>query len=121
MWTYGLLAVTPEIDALVGAFYKETLRGYWPPARALVDAGYSGIEFPFHERGAPKFEMERNWTLLQLSGYLDTWSAVTRYKKANGENPVGRFVAALRPLWSKDDTARRVPGPWKCESAPSER
>lgn len=39
-----------------------------------------------------KEEMERNWTLAHLSGYMDTWSAVARYRKANGESPVGRFV-----------------------------
>jgi ubiquinone/menaquinone biosynthesis C-methylase UbiE len=111
MWTYGLLSITPEIDALMLSFYKDTLRGYWPAERALVDAGYSGIAFPFAGRSAPRFEMERNWTLEQLSGYLETWSAVTRYQKANGESPVGRFVTALRPLWGHDDTARRVTWP----------
>jgi ubiquinone/menaquinone biosynthesis C-methylase UbiE len=111
VWTYGLLSITPEIDALMLSFYKDTLRGYWPAERALVDAGYSGIAFPFLERSAPQFEMERNWTLEQLSGYLETWSAVTRYQKANGESPVGRFVTALRALWGHDDTARRVTWP----------
>jgi ubiquinone/menaquinone biosynthesis C-methylase UbiE len=111
VWTYGLLSITPEIDALMLSFYKDTLRGYWPAERALVDAGYSGIAFPFVERSAPKFEMERNWTLEQLSGYLETWSGVTRYKKANGESPVGRFVTALRAIWGHDDTARRVTWP----------
>ena len=111
VWTYGLISVTPEIDALVGTFYKETLRGYWPPERALVDAGYSGIEFPFHERTVPKLEMEKNWTLPKLSCYLNTWSAVTRYRKTHGESPVGQLVAALRPLWGEGDTARRVTWP----------
>jgi SAM-dependent methyltransferase len=111
VWTYGLLSITPEIDALMLSFYKDTLRGYWPAERVLVDAGYSGIAFPFTERSAPKFEMERNWTLVQLAGYLQTWSAVTRYQKANGESPVGRFVSALRAVWGHDDTARRVTWP----------
>jgi SAM-dependent methyltransferase len=111
VWTYGLLSITPEIDAFMLSFYKDTLRGYWPAERALVDAGYSGIAFPFAERNAPRFEMERNWTLEQLSGYLETWSAVTRYREANGESPVGRFVAALRAVWGHDDTARRVTWP----------
>jgi SAM-dependent methyltransferase len=111
VWTYGLLSITPEIDVLIKSFYKGTLGGYWPAERALVDAGYAGIDFPFTERSAPGFEMERNWTLAHLAGYMDTWSAVARYRKANGESPVGRFVATLEPLWGAADTTRRVTWP----------
>jgi ubiquinone/menaquinone biosynthesis C-methylase UbiE len=95
VWTYGLLSITPEIDASIRSFYKDTLRGHWPPERALVDAGYAGVPFPFTERSAPNFIMTRNWTLAQLAGYLDTWSAVSEYRKARGESPVGHFIAAL--------------------------
>jgi len=111
VWTYGLLSISPEIDVLIGSFYRDTLRGYWPPERALVDAGYSGVPFPFAERAAPVFRMTRNWTLAQLSGYLDTWSAVSEFRRVNGENPVGRFVAALEPMWGDRATARRVTWP----------
>lgn len=111
VWTYGLLSISPEIDVLIGSFYRDTLRGYWPQERALVDAGYAGVPFPFAERAAPVFRMTRNWTLTQLSGYLDTWSAVSEFRRVNGENPVGRFVAALEPMWGDRATARRVTWP----------
>ncbi|MEP6732278.1 MAG: class I SAM-dependent methyltransferase [bacterium] len=111
VWTYNLISVTPEIDALIRAFYRVTLGGYWPKERALVEVGYSGLNFPFDEQKTPTFEMERNWTLQQFSGYLETWSAVSSYRDANGESPVGRFVAGLRQAWGEDDTARRVTWP----------
>ena len=111
VWTYGLLSISPEIDVLLNSFYRETLRGYWPPERALVDAGYKGLVFPFSERATPSFRMTRKWTLKQLSGYLDTWSAVSEYRKANGSSPVGRFVAGIEPLWGDNATARRVTWP----------
>jgi SAM-dependent methyltransferase len=111
VWTYGLVSISPEIDVLVRSFYKETLRGYWPPERALVDAGYSGIPFPFAERTTPVFQMSRSWTLKQLAGYLDTWSAVSAYRTANGVSPVGRFVAALEPVWGDVATSRQVTWP----------
>jgi SAM-dependent methyltransferase len=111
VWTYQLLSISPEIDELVGSFYRDTLRGYWPRERAMVDAGYIGLPFPFAERAAPSFRMTRNWTLEQLTGYLDTWSAVTQYRKINGISPVGHFAAALEPMWGDNATPRRVTWP----------
>jgi SAM-dependent methyltransferase len=111
VWTYGLLSVTPEIDVLIRSFYRETLGGYWPAERALVDAGYAGVPFPFAERLAPGFVMTRNWTLDQLSGYLDTWSAVSEYRKINGTSPVGHFISSLKATWGDNATARRVEWP----------
>jgi SAM-dependent methyltransferase len=111
VWTYGLLSISPEIDALVSTFYRSTLAGYWPAERALVDAGYRTLAFPFAERAAPNFSMNSNWTLAQLAGYLDTWSAVSQYRIINGDSPVGRFVAALEPNWGDVATVRRVTWP----------
>jgi len=111
VWSYGLLSISPEIDVLVNSFYRETLGGYWPPERARVDAGYAALPFPFTELVAPNFHMTRNWTLAQLMGYLDTWSAVSEYRKRNGASPVGRFVAELEPTWGDNATLRRVTWP----------
>ncbi|MDB4892205.1 MAG: ubiE/COQ5 methyltransferase family protein [Gemmatimonadetes bacterium] len=113
VWTYGLLSVTPEIDVLIWSFYKDTLGVYWPAERALVDAAYAGLAFPFAERVAPGFVMTTNWTLDQLSGYLDTWSAVSKYRNINGASPVGRFISSLQMIWGDNATARRVTWPMK--------
>lgn len=111
VWTYGLLSISPQIDSSIRTFYKETLRGYWPPERALVDAGYASIPFPFAERSTPTFRMSRSWTLEQLAGYMDTWSAVSEYRRVNGVSPVGRFVAATEPVWGDVATSREVTWP----------
>ena len=99
VWTYGLLSIEPAIDDQIRTFYTAKVGAYWPAERALVDAGYRQIDFPFHEVMPPNFEMTTNWTLFQLSGYLESWSAVSRYKKAQGESPVGRFISSIQPLW----------------------
>lgn len=111
VWTYGLLSVTPEIDIAIGAFYRETLRGYWPVERALVDAGYAGMPFPFEEHATPRFEMTGNWTLAQLVGYLSTWSAVSQFEKSHGTSPLGQIATTLKPLWGNNATVRRVRWP----------
>jgi SAM-dependent methyltransferase len=111
VWTYGLLSIGPEMDHLVGHLYRDILGSYWPAERALVDSGYAGIAFPFEELHVPRFEMEAWWTLAQLGAYLDTWSAVTQYRRAHVESPIASFLASMAPFWGPTDVARRVTWP----------
>jgi|SRR5258708_15211707 len=110
-WTYKLLSVAPEIDAILKAFYSDTVGPFWPPERALVDAGYRSILFPFREIEPPTFVMEAAWTLGHLRGFLDTWSAVTRYRKARGTDPVAGVIDELAGMWGRPDVTRRVTWP----------
>jgi len=110
-WTYKLLSIDPEIDAVLNVFYSETMGPFWPPERALVDAGYRSIRFPFREIEPPTFVMEAAWTLGHLRGFLDTWSAVTRYRKALGTDPVAGLIDELAGMWGRPDVTRRVTWP----------
>ncbi|MEP6992034.1 MAG: class I SAM-dependent methyltransferase [bacterium] len=101
VWSYGLLRVNPEIDAVLHAFHMDELGQYWPPERALVNRGYADLPFPFAEVAVAPFEMRADWTSAQLAGYLETWSAVTRFRKANGFSPVKRVMDTIRPLWDQ--------------------
>lgn len=111
VWTYGLISVDPAIDARVNFFYKEDLAGFWPAERALVETGYGTLFFPFRELEAPRFRMEAEWTLEQLAGYLETWSAVTRYRRAKGKSPVSEFIDSIRPHWGSPQEVKRVSWP----------
>ena len=111
VWMYGLLSVDPAIDERIAHFNRDVVGRYWPKERALVEAGYGGIAFPFDEIQAPPMVMEAQWTLGQVGAYLDTWSAVIRFKQAEGGNPVGRFITSIARLWGDADTARRVTWP----------
>jgi len=75
-WCYSLLRIEPTLDAVIDCLYGETLKGYWPPGRASVDAGYRDVQAPFATIDSPDFAIEVHWTLPQLLGYLRTWSAV---------------------------------------------
>lgn len=111
VWSYALMAVEPEIDALVDSFYGETLAGFWPPERRHVDARYESLPFPFAEIDVPRLEMTRSWTLGELMGYVGTWSAVHRFRAANGEKELTRFASRLAELWGSRERARRVRWP----------
>jgi SAM-dependent methyltransferase len=110
-WTYGLLTVDGEVDGLIRQFYRNDIGPYWPAERAIVDAGYGSLPFPFRELEAPAFAMEADWTLDQLAGYLRSWSGVSRYVSVKGVDPVPAFVDALRPRWGPAGTIRRIRWP----------
>jgi SAM-dependent methyltransferase len=111
-WTYGGSRFDdPRIDEIHRRFYTGTIGPYWPPERALVEAGYRTIEFPFDEIVPPAFEMEANWPLAAFLGYVGTWSAVTRFREACGFDPVGRLGEELRPHWGESDALRRIRWP----------
>jgi SAM-dependent methyltransferase len=93
IWNYGVCHIAPEVDAVVGKFYAETVGPYWPPERRHAENGYRELDFPFPELPLPRLNLEVRWTAAEFVTYLHTWSAVTRYAQAHGVDP----VAALRP------------------------
>src|SRR5207249_9493669 len=82
--TYGLVRVDHAIDHLVDRFYVDVLGSYWPPERRHVEDGYRSLAFPFQEIVTPHFEMQASWTLVDLIGYVETWSAVWALEQAEG-------------------------------------
>lgn len=72
VWTYSLLKISGEIDKIINAYHFSTLKNYWDPERKYVDDGYATIPFPFTEIKTPAFNIELNWSLNELEGYLNT-------------------------------------------------
>jgi SAM-dependent methyltransferase len=111
VWAYTLLKIASEIDVLVDRFYYETTEDHWPPERKIVEGRYCGIAFPFHELTPPSFQLEENWCLDQLLGYLRTWSATQRFIKERGFDPVNDLEHELLPKWGERNQARLVHWP----------
>ncbi|MGH8396641.1 MAG: class I SAM-dependent methyltransferase [Gammaproteobacteria bacterium] len=111
VWCYGLCSITPEIDAVVQSFYNNAIGAYWPPERVLIDEGYRTIEFPFKDVPTPAFSMNQHWNLQQFLAYLDTWSAVRRFIKQNGWDPVKDFGNNLNEIWGSSMDKHQVRWP----------
>ncbi len=111
IWTYNVANVSPAIDRLLERFYTETVGPYWPGDRVLVNEGYRNIEVPFEEFTPPEFSMEAEWTLEHLLGYLRTWSAVARYSKEQGHDPVADLAPELTDRWGTPDGRHRIRWP----------
>ena len=100
-----------DLDSVIDAFYTNVIGPYWPPQRTLIEADYRTLPFPFDELSPPAFEMTARWTLPQLLGYLQTWSAVDRYRAANGDDPVIPLGNELAVHWGDADASRDVRWP----------
>ena len=97
-WAYKVVRTNHEnINKLIDRFYSETIHNYWDPERRHVDEEYSNIPMPFREVRNPGFATQLSWDLQTLEGYLNTWSAVQHYVRANGVNPVNQLMEEVGP------------------------
>lgn len=99
VWSYSLGGTESGIDKVIHDFYSGPVGPYWPPERRLVEEEYRTFAFPLKELDVPPFVMEAEWTADHLLGYIRTWSAVEKYKAAEGTDPVESIEAEIRRLW----------------------
>ena len=106
VWTYGVFRAEgvdgTAVQTLLDRFYYETVGPCWPPERRHVENGYADLAFPFCELEPPLCAMAVDWSLDDLSGYLRSWSATSRYGELYGCDPVPALVEELVPYWGGD-------------------
>ena len=105
---YGVVHVERDLAAIVDRFYWQTLAGFWPQERRIVEEGYRSLPFPFPETRAPAFAMTATWSLPELLGYVQTWSAVQAIERARGGEAYAGFARALARAWGDPDRRRDV-------------
>ncbi len=102
VWCYSRLKTQPSVEAIIEEIFDETLDGYWDPQRHYPDTGYVGIQFDFTELPIPEeLSIKVSWSLEQLVGYLNSWSAVHKFIAARGFNPIEQMVPKLRAAWGE--------------------
>lgn len=100
---YNLMTIDEESDRIIRHFYSDILGDkYWDKERKYPDEQYKTIPFPFQEIQTPSFSQKVKWNLDELIGYLNTWSAVQHYIKANGTNPVDDVKTEFEKIWGKE-------------------
>jgi SAM-dependent methyltransferase len=111
VWTYNLFRVTPEIDTVIDNLYWNILDGYWAPERKMVESGYADLDMPFQEVALPRFDMSANWSLPQLLGYLETWSAIGKYREIEELDPLVETAANLQQVWGDVAAEKEISWP----------
>ena len=106
-WAYGLHSVSPQIDTVTHLLYEHILGSYWPKERKIVEKKYQDISFPFHEIDTPVFQIELDWTLSELVGYLYTWSSVQKFIAKNNSDPIKQIYDDLAAAWGEKNTWNR--------------
>lgn len=109
--SYATVRVDEAVDAVIEPFYSGVLRGYWPPERRHVEAGYRSLPFPFAEIDAPALELRALWSLPELLGYIRTWSAVGALEAADAAGALGGLEAGLAHAWGSPSTRRAIRWP----------
>ena len=101
---YGLMQTSAKLNEAVLHFYKNIVGPYWDKERRYVDENYQTIPFPFTELEPIQLQNKYEWNFEQLIGYLNTWSAVQHYIKANNKNPVELYYSELKEGWGDKQT-----------------
>ena len=109
--TYGVLELEPEVSQVFSRFYRDVIGPFWPPERALVDSGYSTIDFPFSELPAPRMAIRQAWNLPELLGYVSTWSAVRAAVDAGRQDLLASFADDIGGAWGDAGARRSVSWP----------
>jgi SAM-dependent methyltransferase len=99
LWCYARPRVRRGVDAVIDRLCDRVVGPFWPPERALVEAGYASLALPFEELQAPRFDMRAFWSLAQFEGYVDTWSSAQAYRLAHGRSPVAAVHDDLAAVW----------------------
>ena len=108
IWGYGFCNISPEIDAILHPYGREFLTPYWSERNTIALEGYRQFPFPFVSVATPHFQMRTTWSLPQLKGYLDSWSATQAYKVSVGADPFEAIEASLISAWGDPTRSRQI-------------
>ncbi|HEY6853638.1 MAG TPA: class I SAM-dependent methyltransferase [Gemmatimonadales bacterium] len=109
--SYGTVRADASVGPLIDQFYSDALGPLWPPERRLVEDGYRSLPFPFTEVTTPPFEIRVDWTLADMMGYIETWSAVRAMERVEGRGPIVAFEKQLARAWGDSKATRPVRWP----------
>lgn len=99
IWTYSLPKISTEIDQLTLHFQEKIVGEFWQKENQFVSEEYKTIPFPFKEIETPSFKFQKEITLDDLKGLLESWSATQRYMNQHGQNPIKEIEGKLNKLW----------------------
>jgi len=91
IWGYGTNSLNhKEADNyFFNDYYKGVLNSYWESGRDHLDNEYMSIPLPnFYITERRKTSMEKTMDYQSFFGYLNTWSALLKYRKLNSDDPL---------------------------------
>lgn len=99
---YGMVRVRQDVNPIIDGLYEEAFTTYFSNSRMFLDNNYETIPFPFDEISSPDFSNTFRWTLAELQGYFNSWSAIQKIKSERGYNPANETIAKLKKKLPRD-------------------
>jgi hypothetical protein len=104
IWGYNLMTTTDDhINAAINNFYANVVGPYWDDERKYLEQNYETVPFGFPLLSYQTFSIETRWSLEDLTGYLNSWSAVQHFITANEYNPVNGFEEEISTILKNDE------------------
>ena len=104
IWAYARpeFIIQKSLDKTFQNFYYNVIGKYWDAERQHIDAHYRTVPFPFTEIQTANFPMTFNWHQYEFEGYLNSWSSVQNFKKANdGFSPIEELMLDMSADWGE--------------------
>lgn len=102
-WTYYTPVFGDATDTIIQHLAHDILLGYWDERVHYVVEEFHSLPFPFERIVAPSFQADMKWTLEELLGYFETWSASLKYYEENGVHPTELVKEDLVQAWGSTD------------------
>lgn len=97
---YGMVRVNSEIDPIIDQLYDTAFNSFFTKARKYLDNHYKTLPFPFEEIPYPLFEYTLDWSLDELEGYFNSWSAIQKMKSEQNYNPATDTIKKIKEIIS---------------------
>jgi len=111
VWTYHYPDISPAVNEVIDRYNREILAGYWPERIHYLTEHYATLPFPFTPVSSPMFEMQSNWDLSDLVGFINSWSASRHYLANNGPDSLHKVWTDLENTWGASTEKRLIRWP----------
>jgi hypothetical protein len=107
IWGYNNFSTDDEkLNQLLHHFYYDIIFSYWDAERRHVENNYNSVDFDFDLLPSKSFGTDLAYTKEHLIGYLQSWSAVQNYIKANNSSPIDLIINDLNSIWKEGETKK---------------
>lgn len=93
---YKMLSISEALDPILNELYDEAFGMFFNENRKFIDNGYQNIPFPFEEIETPEFQFNASWSIEELEGFFNSWSAIQKIKNREGYNPADKTIDRIR-------------------------
>ncbi len=110
---YDWPTLNEQFDNVFKKVLLEPLAPFWSPKLKLCWNAYAHVDFPFERIKTPEFEIQNQWSFVDFSSYVQTWSAMRAFTSKYGQARLKKIISTLQNAWGPAETPRTVRLPLK--------